>query len=106
MKIQLIVFTIGILIANMLFGQNITGQWNGILKVQGAQLRIVFNINKTETGLSSTMDSPDQGAKGIPVTSTSFENPTLKLAVSNLGVEYQGTLDKDNVIVGNFKQGG
>ncbi|HEX7584902.1 MAG TPA: alpha/beta fold hydrolase [Prolixibacteraceae bacterium] len=106
MKIQLIVFTIGILIANMLFGQNITGQWNGILKVQGTQLRIVFNINKTETGLSSTMDSPDQGAKGIPVTSTSFENPTLKLAVSNLGVEYQGTLDKDNVIVGNFKQGG
>jgi uncharacterized protein len=106
MKIQLIVFSIGILIANMLFGQDITGQWNGILKVQGTQLRVVFNITKTETGLSSTMDSPDQGAKGIPVTSTSFENQTLKLVVSNLGVEYQGTLSKDNVIVGDFKQRG
>jgi pimeloyl-ACP methyl ester carboxylesterase len=106
MRIQLIVFTIGILIANMLFGQDITGQWNGILKVQGTQLRLVFNISKTETGFSSTMDSPDQGAKGIPVTSTSFENQTLKLTVANLGVEYQGTLDKDNVIAGNFKQRG
>jgi len=44
MKIQVIAFAIGILIANFLFGQNITGQWNGILKVQGTQLRIVFNI--------------------------------------------------------------
>ena len=106
MKIQLIIFSIGILISNMLFGQDITGQWNGILNVQGTQLRIVFNINKTDAGLSSTMDSPDQGAKGIPVTSTSFENQILKLAVTNLGVEYQGTLGKDNVIVGDFKQRG
>lgn len=106
MKIQLIIFAIGILISNMLFGQNITGQWNGILNVQGTKLRIVFNISKTDTGLSSTMDSPDQGAKGIPVTSASFENQVLKLAVANLGVEYQGTLDKDNVIVGDFKQRG
>lgn len=106
MKIQLIIFSIGILISNMLFGQDITGQWNGILNVQGTQLRLVFNISKTDAGLSSTMDSPDQGAKGIPVTSTSFENQVLKLAVTNLGVEYQGTLDKDNVIVGDFKQRG
>jgi len=106
MKIQVIVFTIGILIANMLFGQNITGQWNGILKVQGTQLRVIFNINKTETGFSSTMDSPDQGAKGIPVTSTSFENQTLKLSVTNLNIEYEGIFGKDNIIVGNFKQAG
>jgi uncharacterized protein len=106
MKIHIIAFVIGLLIANTLFAQNITGQWNGILKVQGTQLRIVFNINKMETGFSSTMDSPDQGAKGIPVTSTSFENSTLKLVASNLGIEYQGTLGNDNVIVGNFKQAG
>jgi len=106
MRLQLFLFALGILIANMVFGQDIIGQWNGILKVQGTQLRVVFNITKTETGLSSTMDSPDQGAKGIPVTSTSFENQTLKLVVSNLGVEYQGTLSKDNVIVGDFKQRG
>ena len=106
MKIQLIAFAIGILIANLVFGQDITGSWNGILKVQGTQLRIVFNISKTENGFSSTMDSPDQHAKGIPVSSTNFENQTLKLAALNLGIEYEGLLDKNNVIVGNFKQGG
>jgi len=106
MKIHLVAFAIGILIVNLVLGQNITGQWNGTLKVQGTQLRIVFNISKAENGYTSTMDSPDQGAKGIPVTTTSFENSTLKLTVSNLGVEYQGTLESDNVIVGNFKQAG
>ncbi len=106
MKVHIIAFIIGFLVTNALFGQNIAGQWNGILKVQGTQLRIVFNISQAENGFSSTMDSPDQGAKGIPVTSTSFENQTIKLVVANLGVEYRGTLDKDNVIVGDFKQAG
>jgi len=106
MKIQIIAFAMGILAATLAFGQDITGQWNGILKVQGTQLRVVFNIGKTENGFNSTMDSPDQGATGIPVTSTSFENLTLKLAVSNLRVEYEGILDNNNIIVGNFKQGG
>ena len=31
------------------YGQEITGAWNGSLKVQGMQLRIVFNISKTDT---------------------------------------------------------
>ena len=87
------------------FGQDITGQWNGILKVQGIQLRVVFNISKTGNGYSSTMDSPDQGAKGIPVTSTTFENSTLKLSVSNASIEYEGVL-KDSNITGTFKQAG
>jgi len=62
-------------------GQEITGQWNGIIKVPGSQLRVVFNITKSEKGYSSTMDSPDQGAKGIPFTKTSFENSILKLEI-------------------------
>ena len=88
------------------FAQDITGQWNGILKVPGTQLRLVLNISKTETGYSATMDSPDQGAKGIPVTTTTFENGILKLAIPAGKIEYEGVLDKDAVIVGNFKQMG
>jgi len=87
MKIQIIVFLLGVMVATLTFGQNITGQWNGILKTPGMQLGIVFNINKTENGFSSTIDSPDQHAKGILVTSTSFENQVLKLAVANLRIE-------------------
>jgi hypothetical protein len=88
------------------FGQDITGQWNGILKVQGIQLRIVFHISKMDNSYSATMDSPDQGAKGIPVTTTSFDHSILQLAVTIAQIEYRGTLDKDNVIIGNFMQAG
>ena len=89
-----------------IFGQNITGQWNGTLKVQGTQLRLVFNITKTDDRIIATMDSPDQGAKGIPTTTTSFENSILKITIENAKIEYEGALGKDNIIVGTFKQGG
>ncbi len=89
-----------------LFGQDITGQWNGVLKVQGIQLKLIFNISKTENGLIATMDSPDQGAKGIPTTATTFENSTLKITIANAKIEYEGVLRNDQIIAGTFKQNG
>jgi hypothetical protein len=85
--------------------QDITGQWNAVLNVQGTKLRLVFNIAKTDTGFSATMDSPDQGAKGIPVTKTTFVNPILNLELSSARIEYSGEL-KGLEIVGTFKQAG
>ena len=86
--------------------QEISGKWNGVLKVQGIQLRLVFNINKTSAGYSSTMDSPDQGVQGIPVTNTTFNNFILTLEVLNAGIKYEGTLNNDGIIKGVFNQGG
>ena len=85
--------------------QEISGQWNGILKVQGTQLRLVFNVTKNEKDYSSTMDSPDQGAKGIPITKTTFENSIIQFEITNARIEYLGQLKGDE-IVGTFKQGG
>jgi fermentation-respiration switch protein FrsA (DUF1100 family) len=99
-------FLIAILSSFIMVGQEITGKWNGVLKVPGSQLRVVFNITKTENGYSSTMDSPDQGVKGIPFTKTSFENSILKLEIPNAQIVYEGMLNKDNNIVGNFVQRG
>jgi hypothetical protein len=101
-KITLLLLTI--LSTLSMQGQDITGQWNGALKVQGIQLRLVFNVTKINSVLSSTMDSPDQGAMGIPTTTTSFENATLKITIANAKIEYEGTLGKDNSIVGTFKK--
>ena len=100
------ILLISLLTSITLTAQDITGQWNGALKVQGTQLRLVFNVTKTDNGVSSTMDSPDQGAKGIPTTTTSFENSILKITIENARIEYAGTLGKDNIIVGTFKQAG
>jgi fermentation-respiration switch protein FrsA (DUF1100 family) len=100
------ILLISLLASISLSAQGITGQWNGALKVQGTQLRLVFNVTKTDNGVSSTMDSPDQGAKGIPTTTTNFENSILKITIASAKIEYEGTLGQDNVIVGTFKQGG
>lgn len=86
--------------------QEITGQWNGFLKVPGGQLRLEFNISKNENGYTTTMDSPDQGAKGIPITTTSFDTAKLKLELPSAGIVYEGELNQFNVIVGTFSQSG
>lgn len=93
------------LAAHSMYGQDITGQWNGALAVQGNQVRLVINIAKTDSGYRSTMYSPDQSAKGLPVTSTMFENSILTFEVANPRIEYNGTL-KEGVIAGIFKQSG
>jgi len=103
-KPVLIIFAL--LTSLSIYAQDISGTWNGILKVQGIQLRLVFNITHTEKGYSSTMDSPDQGAKGIPVSATSYENSILKIEVANLKIQYEGSLNKENIFVGTFIQGG
>lgn len=85
--------------------QEIVGQWNGVLKVPGAQLSLVFHVTKTADGYTATMDSPDQGANGIPVTKTFFENSKIKFEITNARIEYNGEL-KESEITGVFKQNG
>lgn len=77
------------------WGQDIEGEWNGILKLQGIQLRLVFHIQKNESGYSATMDSPDQKANGTPVTSVSYENTVLKLSIAHASITYEGVLGDD-----------
>src|SRR5690606_23970185 len=81
--------------------QEIVGQWNGVLKVQGINLRIVFHINQKDGELVSTMDSPDQRATGIPVANITFDGSNVLLELPNLNAKYEGVLQGDS-IVGSF----
>lgn len=103
-KAALILITV--LTTLSLYGQEITGQWNGILKIQGIQLRIVFNIEMKNGKYVSTMDSPDQGAKGIPVTTTSYKDATLIFKIASADILYEGSLNEENNFVGIFNQAG
>lgn len=99
------ILLVTILFSLSISAQDITGTWYGALKIQGTQLRINFNITKTDTGYNTTMDSPDQGAKGIPVTVTTLENSKLTLQIPHAKIEYSGELKMDSII-GTFKQNG
>jgi hypothetical protein len=83
------------------------GSWQGTLLIGGRPLQLVFHIATNREGLAATMDSPDQGANGVPVISARREGDTLTLQIPNLGAKYQGTIAKDlSAIQGSFTQGG
>ena len=86
--------------------QSIEGKWQGKLKVMGNELRIVFNVEEDGAAYSSTLDSPDQGAFGIVVDSTSFNNPNIFFSIKRLGASYEGVLSDSGVVNGKFKQAG
>ncbi|MDX2197975.1 MAG: alpha/beta fold hydrolase [Phycisphaerae bacterium] len=69
------------------------GIWEGALEVGPTKLRIVFHIRRDGDALSATMDSPDQGAKGLPVKSVTFEDPKLTLDVAVAQGQFVGERD-------------
>jgi len=87
--------------------EGIEGIWQGVLKVPGIELRVVYKISKKPDGsLTATLDSPDQGATGIPVNKVIFENGLLTLEVISLRAVFEGKLSEDgSQIEGTFKQG-
>ncbi|MDN3594673.1 S9 family peptidase [Zunongwangia endophytica] len=87
------------------FSQDIIGSWKGTLETQGKEIPLVFNIGKKDGILSSTMDSPQQGAFDIPMDSTLFEEKKLSIVFSQGGIKYEGILDQEK-LTGTFYQGG
>lgn len=79
------------------YSQEIAGSWQGELEVQGMKIPLIFNITAEGSNFKSTMDSPKQGAKGIPVAKTSFSNNELFLEATNMNVTYKGTLQNDKI---------
>jgi uncharacterized protein len=76
--------------------KGIEGIWLGSLKVSGINLRIVFHITKAAEGnYTATMDSPDQGAKNIPVEKVTFTDSKVKIEMPNIQGVYDGTLSAE-----------
>lgn len=88
--------------------RQIEGIWQGSLDVPGGTLRIVFHIERAEDGtFAATLDSPDQGATGIPVSSVTLDGDSLRMEVAVIGGVYQGRLQPDgHTIDGVWTQGG
>lgn len=86
----------------------IVGNWQGALKISSIQLRIVFNVIETENQkLIATLDSPDQGAFGIPVDTVIFNPPYVKFEVTSIVGFFEGSLNETaQSISGKWNQGG
>ena len=92
---------IGLLLAVLFTAGAQTGTWSGSIEVQGMSLPLVFHLNEEKP----TMDSPDQGARDIPVQveRTAIGGVTIK--IPSIGATFEGQwLMKQ--ISGTFKQMG
>jgi CubicO group peptidase (beta-lactamase class C family) len=85
----------------------IVGDWQGTLSAGGAQLHLVLHISAAKDGsLTAALDSVDQGAMGIPVTTVKLEDSKLKLTIDTVHGTYEGTVNKDATeIDGTWSQG-
>ena len=87
------------------FAQDIVGDWNGALSVQGTKLHLVFHFKNDNGSYKGTLDSPDQSAKGIPLSSVSFKDSLVNAQITSMMIDYSGKWD-GKTIKGTFKQAG
>ena len=78
-----------------------TGTWSGKIEVQGMKLPLVFHLNEE----NPTMDSPDQGARGIPIAVERDATGKITIKISSIGATYEGQWTSGK-IVGTFRQWG
>jgi uncharacterized protein len=85
----------------------LAGIWQGQLKAGALEIRIVFKIASQGDGsLRATLDSPDQGAKGIPFDAVAREADNVTLEVKRLDGKFKGKLSADGRrLKGTWNQG-
>jgi len=88
--------------------KSIAGDWNGALEAEGTKLRLVLHVKKNPDGtLAATIDSLDQNANAIPVSTVSQKGNDVKLELTQLSASYQGKLNAAGTeITGEWNQGG
>jgi uncharacterized protein len=87
---------------------SVEGTWRGTLSpMAGVELRLVFHIHRDEAGLlNATMDSPDQGATGLPVQQVTFVGDSLDIQMPQIQGRYRGVLAAEDTIRGTWTQMG
>ena len=100
-----------LLLASLTFAQTpaspAAGTWEGALNTGALKLRIGVSITVQPDGrLSATMDSPDQGASGLPLDAVTFSGGVLTFALTRANGRFEGTLnDAGTEIAGTWTQG-
>ena len=88
--------------------QNIMGNWEGNITLQGNQIPIVFHISKDSSNkLVASFDSPSQHAFNLPCNEVIVKEDSVILMMAVLKGKYEGLLSADKKqISGTWYQGG
>ena len=111
-RLLLSIFALSTLPGSALLAQNITGTWQGTLKVNGpngsVDLRTVMKISRADDeSLKGVFYSIDQGAVPTNVTSVTLKGSVVKISITQMNGTFEGTLSGDGkTISGKWTQGG
>ncbi len=83
----------------------LVGSWNGKLNFGSMSLTLVLHLEQADGYVVATLDSPDQGAKGIPAKKEFLSDDSVAVNVEAIGMTYRAGL-KDGKLVGKFMQNG
>jgi hypothetical protein len=84
----------------------IAGDWKAVMEVNGTKLRLVLHVAKAESGLSASLDSPDQGAMALRVDSIRREGTHVHFEMTELGAQFDGEWNASTrQIEGRWRQG-
>ncbi|MFA5648922.1 MAG: S9 family peptidase [Bacteroidales bacterium] len=86
-----------IIMAITVKAQSLEGDWKGVLSVQGAEINLIFHVEKAGDAYTSTMDVPVQGAIGIPVEKTALEGKNVTFSIPAAQVVVKGTLESETI---------
>jgi pimeloyl-ACP methyl ester carboxylesterase len=88
--------------------RQVVGNWLGTLDIMGNKLRIIFKVSGAgQDSLTALLDSPDQGAKNIPVSMVISNKDSVYFEVKIAAGYFAGKPDfTDNKIEGIWSQGG
>jgi uncharacterized protein len=90
-------------------GRALLGNWLGDLQRNGVRmLRLVVRFAEAPCGqVTAVMDSPDQGAKNLPMTSIAVGPDSLHLAMRYIGGRYDAAVSPDaKKLTGKWMQAG
>ena len=81
------------------------GAWSGKLDLGVAKLTLVLHLEQADGYVAVSLDSPDQGAKGIGAYKEYLSDDSLAFKIEHLNMTYRARL-KDGKLNGTFWQNG
>jgi uncharacterized protein len=88
-------------------GSDLQGYWTGTLTNVNVPTRIALKISDPSAGrFRGELDSIDQGASGIPVTTISYQSPNVHIEAIGVAATFDGGFNRaSGEITGTWQQG-
>jgi hypothetical protein len=87
--------------------QTIDGRWEGTAHVLGTELQVALDIVSSDSGLTATIDIPQQGVDGLALRNVSYNPPEVHFEIDfgQFSAAFEGEVQGET-ISGEFQQSG